>query len=247
LNRQQGNVRLFEVGSAFSPVAGALPLEEVRAAALVMGERRPAHFTDPKPPAYDAWDAKALGEQIARAAFPNRAVSLLPSEGDSLWIVVVDDAAVGSVSSVVLDAPVWAAPAFGVEITLGVMSSAPIAAPGHHAHDAATPDEARRYVQFTALPTTPAAEFDLALLVPNDLPASEVERVIRAAGGELLERVALFDEFRGAGVPDGSRSLAWRLTFRHPERTLRDKEIDGRRSQLLKTLESQLGVVPRSS
>jgi phenylalanyl-tRNA synthetase beta chain len=247
LNRQQGNVRLFEVGSAFAPVKGALPIEEVRVAALIMGDRRPSHFTEPKPPKFDAWDAKALAEQIARAAFPGRAVSLLPSEQDSLWFVRVDDEAVGSVSAVKLDAPIWAAPAFGVEITLGVMGSARVAAPRTHAHHATRVDEARTFVQFKSLPTTPAAEFDLALLVPNDLPAAEVERVITAAGGELLERVALFDEFRGAGVPEGMRSLAWRLTFRHPERTLRDKEIDGRRSQLLKTLESQLGVVPRTA
>jgi phenylalanyl-tRNA synthetase beta chain len=247
LNRQQGNVRLFEVGSAFAPVKGALPIEEVRVAALIMGDRRPSHFTEPKPPKFDAWDAKALAEQIARAAFPGRAVSLLPSEQDSLWFVRVDDEAVGSVSAVKLDAPIWAAPAFGVEITLGVMGSARVAAPRTHAHYATRVDEARTFVQFKSLPTTPAAEFDLALLVPNDLPAAEVERVITAAGGELLERVALFDEFRGAGVPEGMRSLAWRLTFRHPERTLRDKEIDGRRSQLLKTLESQLGVVPRTA
>ena len=247
LNRQQGNVRLFEVGSAFAPVKGGLPLEEVRAAALIMGDRRPPHFTEPKPPKFDAWDAKALAERIARAAFPNRTVSLLPAEGDSLWIVRVEDSAVGNVSAVTLDAPVWAAPAFGVEITLGVMVSTPVAPPHTHAHDEPRTDDARTFVQFTALPTTPAAEFDLALLVPNDLPAAEVERVIRVSGGELLERVALFDEFRGAGMPEGTRSLAWRLTFRHPERTLRDKEIDGRRSQLLKTLESQLGVVPRTS
>jgi phenylalanyl-tRNA synthetase beta chain len=74
-----------------------------------------------------------------------------------------------------------------------------------------------------------------------------VEQVLRQTGGELLERCVLFDEFRGTGIPAGMRSLAWRLTFRHPERTLRDKEIEGRRSQLLKTLESQLGVRPRSA
>jgi len=159
----------------------------------------------------------------------------------------VDDSAVGIVAAVALDAPVWAAPAFGVEITLGVMDSAPVAAPRAHAHDSPAADALRSFVQFVALPTTPAAEIDLALLVPNDLPAAEVERVMVAAGGELLERVVLFDEFRGAGVAEGVRSLAWRLTFRHPERTLRDKEIDGRRSQLLKTLESQLGVVPRTA
>ena len=59
--------------------------------------------------------------------------------------------------------------------------------------------------------------------------------------------VTLFDEFRGAGIPAGTRSLAYRLTFRHSERTLKDKEIEGRRAQLLKTLESQLGVRPRTA
>ncbi len=102
-------------------------------------------------------------------------------------------------------------------------------------------------MQYRALPTTPAAEFDLALLVPDDLPAADVERVLRTGGGDMLERLELFDEFRGAGVPGGMRSLAWRLTFRHPERTLRDKEIEGRRTQLLKSLENQLGVKPRTA
>ncbi|MFN7458054.1 MAG: hypothetical protein ACK5U0_11690, partial [Gemmatimonas sp.] len=56
-----------------------------------------------------------------------------------------------------------------------------------------------------------------------------------------------FDEFRGAGIPAGMRSLAWRLTWRHPERTLRDKEIEGRRARLLELLEKDLGVRPRAT
>jgi phenylalanyl-tRNA synthetase beta chain len=130
---------------------------------------------------------------------------------------------------------------------LGELSSAPPAAPGAHAYKDPGHDAGARFVQFRPLPTTPAAEFDIALLVRNDLAAAEVERVIRQSSGGLLERLVLFDEFRGAGVPEGMRSIAWRLTFRHPERTLRDKEIDGRRSQLLKTLENILGVVPRTA
>jgi phenylalanyl-tRNA synthetase beta chain len=63
----------------------------------------------------------------------------------------------------------------------------------------------------------------------------------------MLESLIVFDEFRGPGIPEGTRSLAWRLTFRHPERTLRDKEIDGRRSQLLKELQKELNVVPRTA
>jgi phenylalanyl-tRNA synthetase beta chain len=101
--------------------------------------------------------------------------------------------------------------------------------------------------QYRALPATPAADFDLALLVPNDVPAARVEEVILRSAGELLERLVLFDEYRGEGVPAGQRSLAWRLTFRHPERTLRDKEIAGRREKLLRTLEGELGVRQRTT
>jgi phenylalanyl-tRNA synthetase beta chain len=70
---------------------------------------------------------------------------------------------------------------------------------------------------------------------------------MRTAAGELLESLQLFDEYRGPGLPEGSRSLAWRLTFRHPDRTLSAKEIDGRRERLLRTLEGELGVRQRTS
>lgn len=247
LNRMQGDVRLFEVGHVFTAQAGGMPVEEVHAALLVMGQRRPPHFTEPRPPAFDAWDAKSLAATLAESALPGRAVAMVPGQGAVLWEVRADDHVVGRVVRVALDAPVWASPAFGVELTLGVMPSAPVAPRQAHAHAAPVASVTRTPVRYAAIPQMPAAEFDLALLVPETLPAAEVEQVLRRTGGELLERCVLFDEFRGAGVPAGMRSLAWRLTFRHPERTLRDKELDGRRAQLLKTLENQLGVKPRSA
>ncbi|MFN8878264.1 MAG: hypothetical protein ACK5Z1_13905, partial [Gemmatimonadota bacterium] len=60
-----------------------------------------------------------------------------------------------------------------------------------------------------------------------------------------LERLVVFDEFRWSGVAEGHRSLAWRLTFRHRERTLGTKEIEGRRSAVVKALEAQLRVTVR--
>jgi phenylalanyl-tRNA synthetase beta chain len=266
LNQHEGNVRLFEIGSVFTHGR-----EEVHAAALVMGARRPAHFTEPKPPAFDAWDARALAQTIARAAYPGENVQLHAFSPGELWSVQIVDAAtepeigpedddgshvetysirtieLGSVAAVALDAPVWASPAFGVEIRLGVLPSAPVAPPGSHNYTRDGGYDARYFLHVAPLPTTPAAQFDLALIVPDVSMAGDVENFIRAQSGELLERIELFDEFRGAGIPEGTRSLAWRLTFRHPERTLRDKEIDGRRSQLLKALERELHVVPRSA
>ena len=71
--------------------------------------------------------------------------------------------------------------------------------------------------------------------------------VIRASAGELLESLVLFDQYTGAGVPADRRSLAWRLTFRHPERTLRDKEIEGRRAKIVRALEDELNVRQRTT
>jgi phenylalanyl-tRNA synthetase beta chain len=93
----------------------------------------------------------------------------------------------------------------------------------------------------------PPAEIDLALVVPMGTSVADVERVIRSAAGELLEALDLFDQYTGAGVDRDHRSLAWRLTFRHPERTLRDKEIEGRRTKILSALEQELHVRQRTA
>ena len=254
LTRMQGDVRLFEIGSVFAAGTerGALPAERLVVAALVMGQRRPPHFTEPRPPAFDVWDAKALGELVAGAAFPGAAVALAArGEGDRLWSVSVDGREVGAVRRVPLDAPVWAAPAFGVELTLGAVDSAPVAAPGANvwaetvvAAQAGLTHPA--HVRVRPLPATPAVDLDLALVVPDAVPAADVERVLRAFGGDTLEQVTLFDEFRGGDVPAGARSLAWRVVLRDPARTLRDKEVAGRRQKLLQALERELGVRPRA-
>ncbi len=251
VSRMQGNVRLFEIGSAFVPSGERLPREEVRVAALVMGAVRPPHFTEPDPPSYDAWDAKALAELLAQSAFPGVVVSLEAGEDDLLWHVRVDgqDAPIGAARKLSLDLPVWASAAFGVEITLGVMPSADVADAGQHAHGEAPARTGSAWanVRYVPLPTYPAATFDLALLVPTQVAAQTVHALLQDTAGELLERLELFDGFRGEGLPAGHRSLAWRLTFRHPERTLRDKEIEGRRARLLQTLERELGVRSRTS
>jgi len=252
LSRMQGNVRLFEVGNAFVATGERLPREEIRAAALIMGGRRPVHFTDPHPPAFDVWDVKALAERVLAAAFPQLTHTLTAGQGDVLWELAVDTlGSVGKVTRVQLDRPVWSTEAFGVEICLGVISSADVAPMGAHAYAVSEARSATisvtNGIRFRALPVTPAAEFDLALLVPDGVTAEQVRGALAVGGGELLESAALFDEFRGAGVPTGFRSLAWRLTFRHPDRTLRDKEIDGRRARLLEVLDKDLGIRPRAS
>lgn len=258
LARMQGNIRLFEVGNAFVAGTDRLPREEMRVGALIMGMRRPPHFTEPEPPAFDIWDARALADTMVAAAFPSGVVVVTEGDGDVLWKLESHDGRpLGSVVRVALDKPVWASDAYGVELLLGALQSADVAPEGHNAHGkyhAPQPDallnEANApsaHVKYKAIPTTPAAEFDIALIVPETISAMDVELLLRTTGGELLENVRLFDEFRGAGVPEHARSLAWHLTFRHPERTLKEKELEGRRMALLDALNKKLGIKPRAS
>lgn len=233
LAHMQRNVRLFEIGTVFSakrdPVSGG-PLEQPRAGAVILGQRRPSHFTEPRPPQFDEWDAKGLGVTLARAGYPFGIVATAAGVNGALWTLTVDGLGVGEVRLLALDAPVWAAQGYGIEIELPTTSRAPVSQ--------------ERYV---AIPAMPAMQVDLALIVPDGTTATTVEELIRGEAGELLESLVLFDEFRGAGLPDGSRSLAWALTFRHPERTLREKEITGRTSKILTSLEKTLGIRQRTS
>jgi len=226
-----------------------------------MGDRRPPHFTEPRPPHYDEWDAKGLAESLGEAAFPGHVISCVPVEGDALWTITAADVKVGIVRRVPLDAPAWAAPALGIEIDLEALSLLSggmySAKPGESDRPAqevaeATANQTGGAVasptrMYQPIPAMPAMDIDLALIVSDGIRSAQVDQVIRRSAGELLERLVLFDEFRGPGIPAGSRSLAWRLTFRHPERTLREREIQGRTERIVKALEGELGVRQRTA
>jgi phenylalanyl-tRNA synthetase beta chain len=76
------------------------------------------------------------------------------------------------------------------------------------------------------LPRYPAANRDLAVVVSKEVSAAKLEETIRAAGGELLYAVRLFDLYEGKQVPEGKRSLAYSLVFRRDEGTLTELEVN---------------------
>jgi phenylalanyl-tRNA synthetase beta chain len=75
-------------------------------------------------------------------------------------------------------------------------------------------------VEAQAIGTLPAATQDLSLLVGADVPAARVAAAVREGAGELLEHLRLVDDYRGQGVPEGSKSLTFALRFRAADRTL---------------------------
>lgn len=98
-------------------------------------------------------------------------------------------------------------------------------------------------ITYKPIPTTPAVEIDLSLLIPPGITAAQVEKVMQTTvGGSRLKSLFLFDQYTGPGVPDGYRGLSWRLTFRHPTRTLRDAEVQAFRDGVLSAMDTQLRV-----
>ncbi len=70
-----------------------------------------------------------------------------------------------------------------------------------------------------------AAWRDLALLCEDSLPVAEIEEAIKQAGGSWLEKAELFDVYQGEQIEKGKKSVAYALSFREPERTLTDEDV----------------------
>ncbi|MBW2146108.1 MAG: phenylalanine--tRNA ligase subunit beta, partial [Deltaproteobacteria bacterium] len=86
---------------------------------------------------------------------------------------------------------------------------------------------------------------DLAVVVDAAVPAAQVVQGIREAGGELLQKIELFDMYRGPQLEKGRKSLAFALTYQSMDRTLKDEEAAQIRQRILRHLEKELGAVLR--
>ena len=213
-NRRHGrtDVRLFEVGTRFGAAA------EVRAVAGIWcGAGAPAHWSGGVRTA-DFYDVKGVVEMLG-AAFglqlecePAESSSFVPGRcasvvGDSRKIGLI-----GQIQPSILEKRGLPANdvAWAFELDTAVLA------------DAQAADDLRAM----SLPRFPSIVRDLSVLVDSALPAAAVRGTIRSSAPSTLVDVIEFDRYRGKGVPEGRVSLSLRLTFRSPDRTLTDAEVD---------------------
>jgi phenylalanyl-tRNA synthetase beta chain len=102
--------------------------------------------------------------------------------------------------------------------------------------------EGGKRVEFDALPRFPGVVRDLAFVVPRACQHAEVQAALREQGGELLVEVSLFDVYEGAQLESGEKSLAYTLTFRSPDRSLTNEEVDAQVDRITKHLGKKLGA-----
>jgi phenylalanyl-tRNA synthetase beta chain len=91
----------------------------------------------------------------------------------------------------------------------------------------------------------PSSDVDLAFVVPNTVSAFDVHRAVRQGAGTLAVSVDLFDIYRGKGVSDDSRSLAFRIRLQAPDRTLTDEEVAAARQKSIDAV-AKLGAQLRA-
>ena len=99
--------------------------------------------------------------------------------------------------------------------------------------------------EYVPLPRFPAVARDIAVVCKDEVTVGALEACIRRAGGALLRDVALFDIYRGRGVAEGSKSVAFSLTLRSDERSITAAEADAEVQAVLDALEKELGAVLR--
>ncbi|MBW4486648.1 MAG: phenylalanine--tRNA ligase subunit beta [Trichocoleus desertorum ATA4-8-CV12] len=99
---------------------------------------------------------------------------------------------------------------------------------------------------FRPFSTYPPSDRDIAFFAPVQVSVAELQRTIIKAGGALLDRIELFDEYRGESVPTGQRSLAFRLVYRASDRTLTDADIEPVHQKVREDLVEKFRVELRS-
>ncbi|MDQ1429144.1 MAG: phenylalanyl-tRNA synthetase beta chain, partial [Acidimicrobiaceae bacterium] len=216
-DRQQPDVRLFEIGHVFAPpeanAASVLPDEREDLAIVVAGSGADAVL------ATRLWGTLSSGLRLEGVRLSAGLVAgMHPSRAARLVV-----AATGQVLGAVGEIDPAAVAAYGLSGRIGVVTvemGPLIAAP-------------RRAGQARPISRFPASDFDLAFVVSDDVAAGDVHDALQSAGGDLAETLGLFDIYRDAALGARRRSLAFRIRLRALDHTLTEAEVAAVRQAMI--------------
>ncbi|MGZ4769397.1 MAG: phenylalanine--tRNA ligase subunit beta [Ilumatobacteraceae bacterium] len=208
-SHRRTNASLFEIGLAYPPGDGELPSEYEELAVALAGRDAVA--------AVEVWrevaSAMGFGARVDQSKPPP---GLHPTRSATLSLGRDTIGAVGEVHPDVLDAYGIVERVAVLELNLSILLAIE-----------------EKVAVWKPTSRFPSSDLDLVFVTPDSVIAEKVEKAIKQAAGTLLVDLALFDVYRGTGVPDGSRSLAYRLRFQALDRTLGDAELTELRNKII--------------
>ena len=219
INHQSLDLRLFELGKVFQPVAGEeLPREEERLTVVFSGRRLPgAPLLWEGEAQVDLLDLKGVLEELLAglrlaecrlAAASQSAPYAVPGTTLALFCGEEQLGECGKFRPEVLKAFGIKQEVFYLDLSCDRLLALPAPLPA-----------------FRELPRFPAVKWDLAVLVPEATPAGELLAAVYEAGGKLLERAEIFDVYRGKNIEKGRKSVAFAIHYRDSEGTLQEEKV----------------------
>jgi phenylalanyl-tRNA synthetase beta chain len=241
LDRGAPGLRLFEIGRRYLRGENGASLERPSLAVVLAGEKTPRNWATGKAQVFDAFDAKA--EALALLAEAGAPVDSLQVMGDAgSQFHPGQSATLRLGPKTVLARFGMLHPAllkrFDIDAPVAVAELFLDAIPGKKG----APTFARPHY---APPALQAVTRDFAFLVPADLPAGDLVRVVKGADKANVVAVRLFDDFRGAGVPEGQKSLAIEVTLQPRDKSYADADIKAI-AEKVTAAAAKLGAVLRS-
>ena len=229
--RKESQIRIFELARVFQPQDQNLPEEKYKLCLALSGIREPVGW-DGAEREVDFYDLKGAVEFLFEK-LDLSGLKLVPDEGsvfskDNGFVVKVKDSdlgILGEVSPEVLEDFDLKDKVFLSELDL---------------------EEITKLISteklFSSLPKFPPVERDIALVADEDILIQDIEEKIRETGGDLIEKLVLFDLYRGRQIPPGRKSLAYSITYRRKDRTLTDEEVELVHQGIISQLESCFNV-----
>ena len=227
-NRQQGRVRLFELGRSYRSSALG-PVETELLSLVISGEARPEQWGEPAR-AVDFYDLKADVESLMTGPGqwqPGGPDCLHPGRRANL---LMDGRVVGYIGA--LHPELARQLDVDSEVLVAELELDSV--------------RARKMPEALELSRFPSVRRDLALIMPEAVAYAAVHQVVTMAAGNLLRELRLFDVYRGAGIEKGCKSFAIGLIFQDDSRTLGDAEVDRLVTAVIAQCGTELGAQVRS-
>lgn len=226
-------VRVFEIGAVYGGTVSD-PVEHTSLALLLSGAAHDASWSDSEPHAGDFYALKGIVESISSNSGVE--IGFAPLSGDSHPYLIPGRSADLTVGEAVIGYLGELHPLVAKEFDISGGVAAEI---NLDALAAALPAP----IAFSAFSSFPPAREDIAVVVPTAVPAADVIAAVEASGGKYLQDASVFDVFEGDQVGEGNKSLAIRLTYSAPDRTLTDKETEKARRSITNKLEEIGGAL----
>jgi phenylalanyl-tRNA synthetase beta chain len=228
--QQNLEVRLFEISKVFAPRAGEdLPQEEHWLTGLMYGAREEAAWNTTRDPV-NIFDLKGMVETlledllIPEVTFSPDCLPEYLRYGARVFSGGRELGVLGELRPDIGERLDLEGDIFGFNLNFAALCQSSIPP------------------RFTSLPRYPAVYRDIALVLPESVPAARVGEALYQYGRPWLVEARLFDVYSGDPVPAGKRSLAFRLSYRDPERTLTDDLVNSHHQTLVAALERDLGA-----